>query len=118
MPEEKGQEQARSFTQFLAMLEDGELNAELSKELQTLNADMNNHAINFGSKAKGTISLNINIILEKGAFRVDTDFKVKKPKSPRLMSILWSTPGNNFTPHNPKQSDMFKDVSKLKNSAQ
>ena len=107
-------EAPRSFSAFLGMLEDGTLNDELSKELRDLNAEMNNHALNYGSKAKGKVTLNIEFVLEKGVFQIQSKYKVDKPKAPRLMSIAWSTPGNNFTPHNPKQGDMFKDVNNKK----
>lgn len=103
-------EGAKAFSAFLNTLEDGEFHAELTNELRDLNADMNNHAMNFGCAARGKISISIDIMLKNGVFEVIAKKKITKPEPPRHRSILWSTPGNNFTPHNPKQQDMFKDV--------
>lgn len=112
-------EGAKAFNTFLNTLEDGEFHAELTNELRDLNADMNNHALNFGCAARGKISINIDIMLKNGVFEVIAKKKITKPEPPRHRSILWSTAGNNFTPHNPKQQDMFKSVNggKIKNIA-
>lgn len=112
-------EGARSFNSFLSALEDGQLHTDLSDELHDLNAEMNNHILDYGNKAKGKITLNIDFLLEKGAFVITSSYKITKPIAPRNMSVAYSTPGNNFTPFNPKQQDMFKDVSskQIKNIA-
>ncbi len=103
-------EAAKGFNSFLQTLEDGQFHNELSNELRDLNAEMNNHAINYGLAAKAKITITIDIVLKNGVFDIMADKKITPPKAPRQRSILWSTPGNNFTPQNPKQQDMFKDV--------
>ena len=100
-------EDARSFAQFLQMLEDGQLNADLSEALRNLNAAMNNHVQTFGGKCKGYITVKIDFALEKGVFDITADFQEKLPKAKRDRSIAWSTPGNNFTPENPRQMSLF-----------
>lgn len=102
---------AKSFTHFLSMLEDGQLNSELSTELQELCKEMEDHSRNYGSKAKGKVSITIDFALEKGIFEIFSKFKITKPETPRIRSIAWSDANGNFTPHNPRQQDMFKDVS-------
>lgn len=105
-PSPTNQEAAHSFTSFIAMLEDGQLHHDLSEALRDLNAKMNDHAVNSG-KAKGKLSLNIDFTLNKGVFDITSDFKVKEPQESRARSVAWSTQGNNFTPHNPRQMNLF-----------
>lgn len=108
-------EDARSFVSFLTTLEDGMLNADLSKALQELNAAMNNHCQDFGGKSKGSLTIKLDFVLDKGVFDIFSDFKVSLPKTKRARTVAWSTPGNNFTPHNPKQMQLFgvRDVSSV-----
>lgn len=100
-------EDARSFNTFLLMLEDGALHADLSEALRELNAEMNNHAHITGGKSKGRLTLDIDFSLDGAVFEITSDFKLKLPKSKRARSVAWSTPGNNFTPNNPKQMTLF-----------
>ncbi|CUW39701.1 conserved protein of unknown function [Magnetospirillum sp. XM-1] len=105
-----GPEEPRSFSTFIAMLEDGKLNADLSEALRDLNAAMNDHVIAFGGKPKGKMVISIDFTLEKGVFDIVADFKVAEPKVKRDRSIAWSTPGNNFSPENPRQMQLFGRV--------
>ncbi len=100
-------EEARSFSQFLLMLEDGGLNADLSEVLRDLNAHMNNHIMNYGGTPKGSITLKIDFALVKGVFDIKAKYSVTKPEADRPRSIAWSTPGNNFSPDNPRQMTLF-----------
>jgi len=103
-------EHARSFTNFLATLEDGQLNSELSSDLRELSNKMSDHCLNYGSKAKGKIKIEIELILEKGVFDIRSKYKVTEPEAPRIRSIAWSDKNHNLIPNNPKQNDMFRDV--------
>lgn len=98
----------KSFTSFFAMLEDGVLHSDISKELNRINAELNDHAQENGGKAKGKLSIEIGFLLEKGVFEITSSFKTKMPEQRRLRTIAWSTPGNNFTPHNPRQMSLFE----------
>lgn len=103
-------EEARSFAAFIQMLEDGKLNADLSEALQELNAGMNDHVQTFGGKPKGKLVLTIDFALDKGVFDIVAAYKVTKPEVKRDRSIAWSTPGNNFSPENPRQMTLFGRV--------
>lgn len=103
-------ELARSFAQFLATLEDGQLNSELSHSLRELAKKMSDHCINYGSKAKGKINISIEMILEKGVFDIRSKYKMTEPEAPRIRSIAWTDKNHNLVPNNPKQNDMFRDV--------
>lgn len=105
------EEQARSFSSFISLLEDGQLNSELSDALKELNAELNNYAQSYGSRrVKGKIKLELDFTLEQGMFDISAKFDVKTPEAPRNKTVLWSTPGNNFTPQNPRQMDLLAPV--------
>ena len=96
------------FSEFVEMLEDGVFEAELSDELNRINAALNDHAIDFAKTAKGKLSINFDFTLKEGVFEIKSDFKTKLPEIPRRRTIAWSTPDNNFSPSNPRQRDMFE----------
>jgi hypothetical protein len=98
---------AYTFGQFIQMMEDGELHGELSDALQKINAAMANHALDFGGKPKGKMTLTIDFTLDKGVFEIRGDYAVKLPTPPRGKTVVWGTQDNRFTPQNPKQMHLF-----------
>lgn len=103
-------EETRSFSQFVAALEDGQLHAELTDDLKRIAEECNNHQINYGGTAKAKMSLTIEFTLEKGVFEIKASCATKLPKPPRGRSIMWTTPENRFTPQNPRQGQLFRDI--------
>lgn len=104
--QEKKDDGPRSFTVFLAQCEDGQLNAELSAQLQRLATTMARHAEHYGA-AKGTFSLALSLSMDAmGTTRVKADFKTKEPKAGRLDSTFWLNPSHNFVNENPKQTKL------------
>jgi hypothetical protein len=101
---------ANNFGQLVAMLEDGDLHHDTSRDLQKLVSDMTNHMLEHGGKVKGTIDLKIKFSLEDGVFEISGEHKVTSPKSPRGKTIMWSDGKGNLTPHNPKQRSLFGSV--------
>lgn len=98
----------RNFGQFLASLEDGRFNRDVSDAQRELIQALNNLP---GGKGKGTIALTLNFSLDGGVVEVTTDYKVKAPKLARGRSVFWATPENNLTQRNPAQIEMpFRDV--------
>lgn len=97
----------RSFTDFVRQLEDGGLHHELTDALRELNAAMNNHVQSYGGKCRGAITLQLDFLLEGGVFEITAKAAVKTPKPKRGKTILWSTPGNDFSRANPRQGDFF-----------
>lgn len=104
---EQPPEQPRSFSQFLQQLEEGTFHAEVSDKLQTIAAKLNEHVQTYGGTAKGKLTIAINFVLEKGVFEITADATSKLPAPKRMRSIFWTTNGNNFTPSNPKQMQLF-----------
>jgi hypothetical protein len=94
----------RSFAILMSTLEGGSLNAELSKELRDLIADMNDHRAAYGGRAvNGEISISLKFKLDEGIMEIAADTKVKGPRPKRGRSILWVTPENNLSQENPQQ---------------
>lgn len=98
---------ANTFDQFLAGLEDGQLNRELSEELQRLAGDMSNAAIDNGGKSKGKMTLTIDFALEGRIFTIASKHKVELPPGKRQKSVMWITEDLRFARSDPKQGDFF-----------
>lgn len=99
-----------SFSQLLTLLEDGELNAELSRLQHEVIEALANHAIDTGKVAAGGITLKLDFKLKEGVFEVNGDVSTRTPKAERRRSIFWSTPDNHLTPENPRQHKLFQDI--------
>jgi hypothetical protein len=109
----EGLQKAVTFADFLRMLENGELQQDLSRELRNINAAMENHAMENAGKAKAKLTLTIDFSLEKGIYEITADPKVTLPKSKRNRSIAWGTPEGFFSPQDPKQLDMWSGPRKV-----
>ena len=108
MKEEKDEavveEGPRSFAVFLQQFDGGTLHAEISEEMRDLTAYLYTQSANSGGKAKGKLSLSFDIVVESGGVvSIKPEIAVKKPKVERSRQIYWTTPGNNLTPHTPRQ---------------
>jgi hypothetical protein len=101
---------AQNLAQLLAMLDEGDLLHEASRDLRELVSTMTNHMIEHGGPVKGEMSLKIKFSLDKGVFSLGGEHKVTAPKSPRGKTIMWTDGKGNLTLHNPKQYQMFGSV--------
>lgn len=100
-------EPALPFNRFVMMIQRGDLHENLSGALQDLNTMMNQYVQDYGGEPKGKLEIKFEFKLSKGVFVVEATHKVTAPKRPAQGAYLWSTPGNNFSPEDPRQSDMF-----------
>jgi hypothetical protein len=106
-PGQAGGEADRSFAVFIGQLEDGYLNVKASELLRQLNHGLHDHITSTGARsAKGTLKLTLSFELKDGAFEVVGELKLDMPKERRPRSIMWSTPGGNFSPENPRQQKL------------
>ncbi|TSD89101.1 hypothetical protein FFK22_008970 [Mycobacterium sp. KBS0706] len=96
-----------SFATFIAQLEDGDLNADLSKLLQEIGAALSNHAIEHGGKPTARLSVGLAITLDSGVFQIKATKKVTLPDPPRRQTIMYGTASNRFSVRNPRQSELF-----------
>lgn len=102
----------RNFGVFLSQIEDGVLQADLSEELKRVTAELSTHAQRTSRKAKGSITLTINLAHdETGVVDVDCEVKSKTPKTSRARSVFWNDGHDNLSSKNPKQETLnFKSV--------
>jgi hypothetical protein len=92
---------------LIDLLEDGVLGYELYEAMKALGVHIEHVAEASGGKAKGSITLKIELLKEDGVFKVSSDFSTKEPKMPRQKSILWTTEKGDFTRFPPNQRQMF-----------
>ncbi len=98
------------FSVFLAGLEEGVLHGDLSKALVKINEDVSDLALNGAKKVKATLTITVDFLLEGGVWEIKGDYKTKIPSSPRGRTMMWSTAAHNFTHKNPRQTELFRDV--------
>ncbi|QEX18528.1 hypothetical protein FRZ44_38350 [Hypericibacter terrae] len=100
----------RSFNAFVGSLEDGKFHAELTQQLEEAVRELHDAAIERGGKAKAKIALTIDLKLDGGIVETAAEYKVTLPKAERGRTIFWETPEGHLSRANPKQTDMFRDV--------
>jgi hypothetical protein len=105
-------EGVRGFGVTLQQIDDGSLHAHLGEEMQRLARELNDHALKFGSNAKGTLTLKLNLLASpNGTVCIGGDVVSRGVKTPRVPSVFWLTKGNNLTLDNPKQQRLpLRDV--------
>ena len=102
--------QALSFSTFVAAHEEGNLHHELSNDVREIIATLNNFVREHGGNPKASLTLSFDFKLEGGVIEVVAAKKMKLPEEPRARQIYWTTADNRLTARNPKQTDMFRDI--------
>lgn len=100
---------------LIGLLEQGELNQELSAELGRDLKHMGELSEDNPKVAyKGTLTLKLNIEVEGGEVHIKGDIESKMPRRPRRSSLFWVTDDGELSTEHPRQHDMFatRDVSK------
>ena len=92
---------------FIDLLEDGEFSQDLHEKLHSLGLRLDEISDATGQKAKGKITITIDLTREDNAFRVASKMKVDTPEMPRQRTILWQDQDGNFTRFPPNQVQMF-----------
>lgn len=100
----------RTFSQVLGAIEDGVFHQEATEKLRDLIAQLHDVARDQGGKPSGSLSMDFKLTLDSGVVEVVADLKVKTPKSQRGKTIFWATPENHLTKRNPRQTELFRDV--------
>jgi len=104
----------RAFSQLFAVIENGNLHGDLSREVENLIAALQDAAGGQNdTKGKINISLDFKYDAKSQLFEISGDYKVTSPKEKRGKSIFWATKDNLLTRQNPRQQEMFppRDVS-------
>jgi len=108
-PEDEG---TKHFANFVAEVCDGDLNAEVSAELQSLLLQLRDAQHRDGGKAKGKLTLTLALNYDGKALGVSYDVSSKRPPKARASGHCWITRGGNFSMKNPRQMELpIRDVS-------
>lgn len=91
----------------LDLLEDGMLSADFYDQLQELGWKMAHINDATGQKAKGRITLVLDLEKEGEAFGITGKTTVKAPEMPRPKSVMWQTESGEFSRFPPNQSQLF-----------
>jgi hypothetical protein len=98
-----------NFAQLVAAVESGELNADATREMQRLVAQLNDELL-IGRKTSASISVRITLTADRGVIDTIGDLAVKEVKKPRSRSILYIRQGV-LTPRDERQADLpFRTV--------
>jgi len=101
----------RSFSALVGVVEDGQLNNDLDQAVVDLVGTIQDAANSRNGKAKGRITVTIDMATDGGIITVSSDYAIKKPKVARANSVFWATPDNRLSRRNPKQSELpLRDV--------
>lgn len=107
----KGQEAvdegARSATRFLEQIADGQCNADLSHALHKLGLKLASECRQRNDKVSGEVTLRLKITAEpSGVVAVVYEVNAKDPKARTSGNVFWLTKGGNFTPDDPRQTNL------------
>ena len=91
----------------LSALEDGQFAADCYHDLKDLNAELHEHARQNGGKAKGKLTITIDIVQDGGVTELKSTFKIARPEARRAKSVLWQTEDHRFTRTRPGQQQLF-----------
>lgn len=93
---------------MVAVLEGGDLNHDLSNEIQKALAELQDLApANGKGKVKGSVTLKIDFTVSGKTVEVDTNFTSKLPKRPRASSTYFITPDAKLSTDHPQQQQLF-----------
>lgn len=97
----------RNTTQMLGLIGDGELLGELDDKMVALNATL--LAATQGrrkTKAKGSITLKLDFVVEDGTLTITPDIQVKEPKPARANGFFWLREDGSLSTEHPAQTRM------------
>lgn len=97
----------RNTTQMLGLIGDGELIGELDEKMVALNAAL--LAATQGrrkTKAKGSITLKLDFVVEDGTVTISPDIQVKEPKPARATGFFWLRDDGSLSTEHPSQTRM------------
>ncbi len=82
--------QGRDVASVIAMLEDGEFNADVAVDMRDLVSALEVHAHNNKGVAKGKLTIELDLTLANGVFVLVGNHKVKKPVAKRIGTALFA----------------------------
>lgn len=102
---------ASTLTDLIAMLGDGQFNADCAHKLKAFAEDMECLGCDSGKKVKGKITLSIEVAREDdGVYFFTPSLKFTLPPEKVGRTIGWVTEDNRFTPNKPGQGNLFGTI--------
>lgn len=102
---------------LIAVLEDGDLNADLSSEMHKVLSELQDLAPAGGKgKVKGSVTLKIDFAVSGKTVELDTTFTSKVPKRPRASSHYFITPDAQLSTDHPQQERLFEGPREVRNA--
>lgn len=98
---------SRSASNVLAMLDDGEFNADLSEAIHELLKQIEGHAHRNKGQAKGQVDVKLQLSYANGMLVIVPDFKVKAPVEKRGGTALFIGEDMSLGRNPPGQRAMF-----------
>lgn len=98
----------RDAQTIIGTLEDGDLANEVSNQITDALRQLKEQCGNRPkAKAKGKVTLTLNLLVQDGAVTIDCEVAAKVPKPPRASSFFWVLEDGSLSTEHPKQIDMF-----------
>ena len=98
----------RGSNTIIGILENGEVVPRLSKELLETFLALKEHTGDRPKvKAKGSVTLKLNIEVVDGTVTIEADIGSKRPKQVHGSSHFWMLEDGSLSTQHPKQIDMF-----------
>lgn len=99
-----------AISNILAQIGRGQLNELATEQLRELVEAISDPDLP-GSKASGTLTIELTLSLERdtGAVRITPKLTLKKPAAPLDRSLFFVTPEGDLVRENPRQRKLFDD---------
>jgi hypothetical protein len=102
---------ARTFGEFMRMLNNGQFDADVMDDLKDAAAELQDIAASSGGKAKGKLTITIDLEVESdgdgAAFFLRGNHKIALPVAKRGRSVAWVNDQNDFVANKPRQGQLF-----------
>lgn len=98
--------QIRQANEIIGMLERGDLNADLSNEIQRVLKELIDGAPPKG-KLKGSVQVKLSFTVDSGSVEIEAAIESKLPKRARSRDFYFVTPEGGLSTEHPRQQDMF-----------
>jgi hypothetical protein len=95
----------KNFSTLLTALEDGQLNSDLSNELEDAVRELQD-AIDRGVKRKVTVSVTIDLSADRGVIEVSGKYKVKVPDKTRHRTLMFVHAGKYLSRQDDRQINL------------
>lgn len=97
----------RQATDIIAILERGDLNADLTAEITKVLEALQEAAPPKGKAVKGEVTLKLKFAVEGASVEVESEIASKTPKRPRGRDFYFVTEDAALSTEHPRQSNMF-----------